>query len=91
MTLKEIENQVSQHEEGTIMTHKQEITEKRVLEMIVKCIKNNIKIDLTENDIVRIANMYYDIYHKYNLIFLKQIAKYSTYELDFYKILNKLT
>ena len=90
MTLKEIEIMVSKEEHDNLITHKQADIDKLVLEKLVKCIKNNIIITLDENDIIRIANMYYNIFQQYNLKFLGQIMKYSNNDLDVYKILDRL-
>ena len=81
---------VSKEEHDNLITHKQADIDKLVLEKLVKCIKNNIIITLDENDIIRIANMYYNIFHQYNLKFLGQVMKYSNNDLDVYKILDRL-
>ena len=90
MTLNDIEKKVVKSFDQMLMTHKQEDIDREILEVLVNCIKNNIKVILSEYDIIRIANMYYSIFHQYNLTFLKQIIKYSNNEIDIYKILNKL-
>ena len=90
MTLKDIEIMISKQENDTLMTHKQTDLDKLVLEKLVKCIKSNVIINLDENDIVRIADMYYNVFHQYNLKFLGQIIKYSNNDLDIYKILEKM-
>ena len=90
MTLNDIEKKVVKSFDQMLMTHKQEDIDREILEVLVNCIKNNIKVILSEYDIIRIANMYYSIFHQYNLTFLKQIIKYSNNEIDMYKVLNKL-
>ena len=90
MTLKEIENRVAKQEENALITHNQTYIEERILETLNTVIKNNIKINLTENDLIEIANLYYHVFHKYNLNFLKQLVEYSDTEIDFYKLLNRL-
>lgn len=90
MTLNDIEKKVVKSFDQMLMTHKQEDIDREILEVLVNCIKNNIKVILSEYDIIRIANMYYSIFHQYNLTFLKQIIKYSNNKIDMYKVLNKL-
>ena len=90
MTLKNLEDKILKQEENNLITVKQEDIDRKILELLVQCIKNNIHIELNENDIIKIANMYYSIFHKYNLNFLKQVIKYSNNEMNMYKILNKL-
>ena len=53
-------------------------------------IKNHVDVVLTEEDIFRISNMYYGVFHQYNLKFLNQIIKLSHNEIDMYKVLSKL-
>ena len=90
MTLKEIENQAIKMDRTKLITQKEEDIDKKILDLLVQYIKNNNKVELTENDIIEISNKYYNIFHKYNLKFLKQIINYSTNELDYYKIIKKL-
>lgn len=90
MSLDDIERKVTHSYSDVLMTHRQEDTYKKVLELLVSSIKNNINVFLDEDDIIRIADMYYRIYHQYNLNFLKQIIKYSNNDIDMYKILEKL-
>ena len=90
MTLNDIEKKVVKSFDQMLMTHKQEDIDREILEVLVNCIKNNIKVILSEYDIIRIAIMYYSIFHQYNLTFLKQIIKYSNNKIDMYKVLNKL-
>ena len=90
MTLKDIEIMVAKQEHDTLMTHNQIDVDKLVLERLVKCIKSNIIVSLDENDIIRIADMYYHVFHQYNLKFLGQIMKYSNLDLDIYKILKRI-
>ena len=63
MTLNDIEKKVVKSFDQMLMTHKQEDIDREILEVLVNCIKNNIKVILSENDIIRIANMYYSIFH----------------------------
>ena len=90
MSLDDIERKVTQTYCDVLMTHKQEDIYKKVLELLVNSIKNNISVSLDEDDVIRINEMYYKIYRQYNLNFLKQIIKYSNNDIDMYKILEKL-
>ena len=90
MTLKSIEEKVMKQESDMLMTVKQEDIDRKVLELLVKYIKNQVKVELYEEDIISISNMYYRVFHQYNLNFLKQIIKYSNNDIDMYKILSKL-
>ncbi len=90
MSLDDIERKVTHSYCDVLMTHKQEDIYKKVLELLVNSIKNNISVSLDEDDVIRINEMYYKIYRQYNLNFLKQIIKYSNNDIDMYKILEKL-
>lgn len=90
MTLKSIEEKVMKQKSDMLMTVKQEDIDRKVLELLVKYIKNQVKVELYEEDIISISNMYYRVFHQYNLNFLKQIIKYSNNDIDMYKILSKL-
>lgn len=90
MTLNEIEKKVNHFEGKTIVTYTKEEINKRILEIIGKCIENNIKIQLTEIDFIKIANIYYELYNKYDFKFLKDVANNSVNELNFYKIIDML-
>lgn len=90
MTLKEIEKKANHFEGKTINIYStQEINEK-ILEILNKCIENNIKVELTEKDFVKIANIYYALYHTYNFQFLKEITNISLNKFDYYKIIKNL-
>ena len=90
MTLDEIENKVIEQNKDMLLTERVEDLDRKTLELLVKYIKNQIKIELYEDDIIRICNMYYRVFHQYNLNFIKQVIKYSHNEIDMYKILGKL-
>ena len=90
MSLDDIERKVTHSYCDVLMTHRQEDIYKKVFELLVDSIKNNINVSLDEDDIIRIADMYYKIFHQYNLKFLKQVIKYSNNDIDMYKILEKL-
>ena len=90
MSLDDIERKVTHSYCDVLMTHKQEDIYKKVLELLVNSIKNNISVSLDEDDVIRINEMYYKIYRQYNLNFLKQIIKYSNSDIDMYKVLSKL-
>ena len=90
MNLKSIEEKVMKQESDSLMTEKQEDIDRKILELLVKYIKNQVKVELYEDDIISISNMYYRVFHQYNLNFLKQIIKYSNNEIDMYKVLSKL-
>ena len=90
MSLKEIEDMVMKQDKDMLMTEKQEDIDRKILELLVKYIKNQVKVELYEEDIIEISNMYYRVFHQYNLNFLKQIIKYSNSDIDMYKILSKL-
>ena len=90
MTLKEIEEKVIKQNESNFFTEKQEDIDKSTIELLVYYIKNHVDVVLTEEDIFRISNMYYGVFHQYNLKFLNQIIKLSHNEIDMYKVLSKL-
>ena len=90
MSLKEIEDMVMKQDKDMLMTEKQEDIDRKILELLVKYIKNQVNIELYEDDILKISCMYYRVFHQYNLNFLKQIIKYSNSDIDMYKVLSKL-
>ena len=90
MTLNEIEKKANYFEGKTLNTYTTEEVNKKILEILNKCIKNNIKIELTEKDFIKIVNIYYELYNTYNPKFLRDIADNSINKLDFYKIIKKL-
>ena len=90
MTLRDIEISVMKRDEYMLMTEKQEDIDRKILELLVKYIKENVKVDLSEGDVCKISNMYFRVFHQYNFNFLKQIIRYSNSDLDIYKLLGKL-
>lgn len=90
MTLNEIEKKANYFEGKILNAYTTEEVNKKILEILNKCIKNNIKIELTEKDFIKIVNIYYELYNTYNPKFLKDIADNSINKLDFYKIIKKL-
>lgn len=90
MSLKEIEDMVMKQDKDMLMTEKQEDIDRKILELLVKYIKNQVNIELYEDDIIKISCMYYRVFHQYNLNFLKQIIKYCNSDIDMYKVLSKL-
>ena len=90
MRLREIEDRVMKQDKDMLMTEKQEDIDRKVLELLVKYIKNQVNVELYEDDIIKISNMYYRVFRQYNLNFLKQIIKYSNSDIDMYKVLSKL-
>lgn len=76
--------------EKTLNTYTTEEVNKKILEILKKCIENNIKIELTKKDFIKIVNIYYELYHKYDFNFLKDVIERSTNKIDFYKIMNML-
>ena len=90
MTLSDLEKQVSLEEKGNLLMSQQVDIDAKVLKLLAKCIRSGMKIDLSEIDLVRIGKMYYHVYQRYDLEFLKQVASYSVNCLDFYKVLNLL-
>ena len=90
MTLKEIEKKANHFEGKTLNVHSTKEINKKILEILNKCIENNIILELTEKDFIEITNIYYDLYHTYNYQFLKKIANISLNNLDYYKIMKNL-
>ena len=90
MTLRDIEDQVMKKDKDMLMTERQEDIDRKILELLVKCIKEGISVDLYEDDIIRIFNMYYNVFHQYNLKFLRKIIDFSSNDIDMYRIMSKL-
>ena len=90
MTLNEIEKKANHFEGKMLNTYTEKEANIKILEILNKCIKNNIKIELTEKDFIRIINIYYELYNTYDPKFLRDIADNSTNKLDFYKIIKNL-
>lgn len=90
MTLNEIEKRANHFEGKMLNTYTEKEVNIKILEILNKCIKNNIKIELTEKDFIRIINIYYELYNTYDLKFLRDIVDNSTNKLDFYKIIKNL-
>ena len=90
MTLNEIEKKANHFEGKIISIYNVKEVNKRILDIIRKCVNNNIKLDLNERDFVKILNIFYELYHTYDFNFFKEVANNSVNELDFYKIIKML-
>ena len=90
MTLNEIERKANHFEGKMLDSYATKEVNKKILEIIKKCIENNIKIELTEKDFIRIVNIYYELYRKYDFKFFKEVINNSTNKIDFYKIMKML-
>ena len=88
MNLKDIEDKsisLLLHEKYTKLD-----VNKKVLEVIDKCINNNIRYDINEQDFLSIIDMYYELNHKYDFNYFFRVANNSYYKLDYYRIFKKL-
>lgn len=63
---------------------------KKTFNTIDLCINKNIKYELTEDDFIRIINMYYELHHKYDFNYFKIIASNSNSTLDYEKVFKKI-
>ena len=88
MTLKEIEKQATKKLVYDKYTQKE--VDELILKTINKCIDNNIKFNINEIDLLRIINIYYRIYNKYDFEYFKKIINNSNSKIDYYKIFQNL-
>ena len=88
MTLKDIENKsisLLLHDKYTKLD-----VNKKIFEILDKCINNNIRYDINEQDFLNIIDMYYELYNKYNFNYFMKVANNSNYKLDYYKIFERI-
>ncbi len=61
-----------------------------LIELLKLCVNNNININLSEQDVVKIINIYYSINNKYYDKFIKNIIKLSKKEINIKKVYELL-
>ena len=89
MTFKDIEKKANNFKGQTNISPTN--LEENIIELLKICLKENIKIELTEKDFVKIINIYYNLYHVYYDDFLKQLKNQSPNSINLSKVLNILT
>ncbi len=63
---------------------------KNLIELLTICINKNIKINLSERDIIRIINIYYSINGKYYDKFITDVINLSRRKIDIKKVYELL-
>ena len=91
MTFKEIEKKAFTLKGKTINPVNKTELNKNIIEILKMCVDNNIKLELSENDFIKILNIYYELYNKYYDGFLKKVAEQSNNQINFMKVINNLT
>lgn len=60
------------------------------IKILKNCIEKNIKLDINENDYIRIINIYYDLYGLFYDDFLEKVRCLSINEINLNSVMKKL-
>lgn len=64
---------------------------KNIINILQVCIEKKIKLDINEKEFIKIIEIYYSVYGKYDNIFVKNISNLTIQKIDFVKILNNIS
>ena len=90
MTFNEIEKKAYNFKGTKVWIFDENKINENIIKVLQICIKNNIKLDLVDDDIIKIISIYYDLYGKVNNYELKKIIRLVNKKIDYVKLLNKM-
>lgn len=61
---------------------------KNIIEILNLCIKNNINLKLSDDDLVKIINIYYINYNKIDILWVKKIISLIDRNVDYIKLID---
>lgn len=90
MTLNDIIRRAHKYKGLELDCYDNKIINNNILELLTICVNKNIKLNLSERDIVKIIKIYYSITDKYYDELITSIIKLSKKEIDLKRVYELL-
>lgn len=90
MNFKDIEKRASNFRGASVDVIDKNEVNKNIIEVLNICISNNIKLNINEKEFIKIIEIYYNVYGRYDVNFFRDISSLNYDKLDFVKIIDNI-